>query len=182
MRNLIAAVVAGLLLMVWQTLSHTALNLHTSQEQYTPAQDSILQVLSTHLTADGQYFLPTVPPGSSMEEYNALAEKSMGKPYASVLYHQKMDYSMTANLLRGLFTNIVLGFVLVWLLGKWKASSFASIFAGCLAIGLMAFCFYPYPGAIWYRTPGIWIELLDGLAAFGLAGLWLGWYLTRKKA
>lgn len=180
MRQLIGAAVAGLLLMVWQTLSHTALNLHAAQEQYTPAQDTILQVLSSHLTASGQYFMPGLPPGASMEDYEALTAKSMGKPYASVLYHPQMEYSMTANLLRGLATNLLLAALLVWLLQRLRVRSFLGILGACLAIGFMAFCFYPYPGFIWYQTPGIWTELLDGLAAFGLAGLWLGWWMPRQ--
>ena len=181
-RNVIGALVAGILMMAWQTASHTLLNLHASQEMYTPHQDAILQVLSENLEKKGQYFLPTVPPGASMEEYNKLAEASMGKPYASIVYNPVMDYSMGMNLFRGLGTNILLAVVLVWLLGKFKTLTPGNILTACVGVGFMAFCFYPYPGFIWYQLPGIWIELLDGIVAFGIAGIWLGWWLPRKKA
>lgn len=179
-KQIIGAVVAGIMLMAWQTLSHTALNLHASQQSYTPNQDAILEVLSDNLKTKGQYFVPNVPPGASMDEYDKLEEASMGKPYAVINYNPVMDYSMTANILRGFFTNIVIGFVLVWLLGKLRFNSMGSILPVCLAIGFIAFCFYPYPSFIWYEIPGIWIELLDGLVAFGLAGIWLGWWLPRR--
>lgn len=182
MRNVIAALVAGLLIMVWQTASHTFLQLHASQEQYTPNQEAILKVLSENLDKKGQYYLPNVPPGTSMEEMGKAMEAASGKPYASILYNPVMDTNMGANIGRGLGTNIILAFVLVWLLGKLKVQSFAGILSACLALAFITFCFYPYPGYIWYQTNGIWVELGDSLAAFGLAGIWLGWFMTRKKA
>lgn len=180
-QRIIAGIVAGILLMTWQTLSHTALGLHAMQEQYTPNQDAILQVLSENLSKEGQYYLPSLPPDSPMEEFEKLMEENQGKPYASILYHPKNETNMTSNLLRGLGTNILLGFLLVALMLKLKVANFGNIFFTSLLVGFMAFCFFPYPGFIWYEMPGIWTELLDSLAAFGLAGIWLGWWMTRKK-
>jgi hypothetical protein len=181
-KQIIGALVAGILIMAWQTSSHTFLQLHASQEQYTPNQDAILKVLSENLDKKGQYYLPNVPPGTSMEEMEKATEAAMGKPYATILYNPVMDFNMGANIGRGLGTNIILAFVLVWLLGKLKVQSFGSILSASLALAFIAFCFYPYPGYIWYQTSGIWVELLDSIAAFGLAGIWLGWWMTRKKA
>lgn len=182
MRNLIAALVAGVLIMVWQTASHTFLQLHAVQETYTPNQDAILKVLSENITADGQYFLPNVPPGTSMEEMTKAQEASMGKPWAQISYHKVMDMNMTANILRGLGTNIILAFVLVWILGKMQSLTFGKAVMVSLAIGFICFSFHPYPGYIWFKTSGINTELLDSLVAFGLVGIWLGWFMTRKKA
>jgi len=182
MRNVIAALVAGILIMVWQTASHTFLQMHASQESYTPNQDAILKVLSENLDKDGQYYLPNVPPGTSMEEMEKAMEQCMGKPYASIIYHQKQETNMTNNILRGLGTNIILAFVLAWLMRKLRVQTFRNILTASMLVGFMAFCFYPYPGFIWYQTSGIWMELSDSVAAFTLAGLWLGWFMTRKKA
>ncbi len=181
MKNAIGAIVAGILIMAWQTLSHTALQLHASQEMYTSNQDAILKALSENLSEKGQYYLPNVPPGTSAEEMEKSMEAAQGKPYASILYHPAMDMDMTMNILRGLLTNIVLAFVLVWLLHRLNIKSMAGVLFVCLSIAFIAFCFYPYPGYIWYQTNGIWIEMLDSFAAFGLAGLWLGWWMTRAK-
>lgn len=181
MRNLIAALVAGILIMVWQTASHTFLELHAVQENYTPKHAAILQVLTDSLGGDGMYFLPGVPPGTSMEEMQKMQEGMMGKPWAQINYHSSLQTDMTSNILRGLGTNIIMAFVLVWLLGKMKNLSFASVFLASVCIGFIGFCVHPYPGYIWYLTPGIRTELLDSLASFGLAGLWLGWYLPRGQ-
>jgi hypothetical protein len=180
-KNIIGGLVAGILLMLWQTLSHTVLQLHAVQEKYTPAQDSILSVLSSHLTERGQYWMPGVPPGTPDDQYTEVFEKSMGKPNALILYNPTLDIDMTANLLRGLGVNLLLGLVLVWLLGKMHYPGFGGILMASLAVGFMSFLFHPYPGFIWYKIPGIWTELLDSLVAFGLAGAWLSWWMNRKK-
>jgi hypothetical protein len=179
-KQIIGALVAGFLIMAWQTASHTFLQLHASQEQYTPNQDVILKVLSENLDKKGQYYVPNVPPGTSMEEMEKKMAEGMGKPYASINYNPVMNINMGANIGRGLGTNILLAFVLVWLLAKLKVQSFGSILTACLALAFITFCFYPYPMFIWYQTNGIWTELLDSLVAFGLAGIWLGWWMTRK--
>jgi hypothetical protein len=179
MRKLIAALVAGFLLMLWQTLSHTALNLHAAQEQYTPRHAVILQMLTDSLGTEGMYYLPGVPPGTTMEEMEQMQTAMAGKPWAQINYHTSLDVDMTGNILRGLGVNIVIALVLVWLLGQVRNLSFGTALLASLAVGFMAFSFHPYPGYIWYKTPGISMDLLDSLAAFGLAGIWLGWYLPR---
>jgi hypothetical protein len=180
MRNVLAALVAGFLILAWQTASHTFLELHAEQEKYTPNHAGILKMLGDSLGAEGQYFLPGAPPGTTMEEMEKISAAGKGKPWAQISYHRSMDMDMTANLLRGLGTNIIVAFVLVWLLGKMKNLTFANAFMACLAVGFVAFCVHPYPTYIWYKTPGIKMELLDSLVSFGLAGIWLGWFLPKK--
>jgi hypothetical protein len=120
LNKVIGAVVAGILIMAWQTASHTFLQLHASQEQYTPNQDAILKVLSENLDKKGQYYLPNLPPDAPMEQMEKAMEANMGRPYATILYNPVMDTNMGANIGRGLGTNILLAVVLVWLLGKLK--------------------------------------------------------------
>ena len=179
-KQLVGGLVAGFLLMVWQTLSHTALNLHAVQEKYTPNNAAIMEALNQNLPEEGMYFLPGMPPGSTMEDYEKMQATWDGKPWAQINYNKSFNTSMGANIFRGLMTNLVIGLVLIWLLGKIQKPGFMTILFASLAVGFMAFCFHPYPGFIWYETSGIWIELLDSLAAFGLAGIWLGWWMNRK--
>jgi hypothetical protein len=180
-KKIIAGVVAGILLMAWQTASHTALKLHASQEQYTPNHAAILEALNKNLDKSGMYFLPGLPPGASMELMEQAQKDWAGKPWAVVNYNTSFNTNMTSNILRGLATNIVLGLVLAWLVGRLRSPGFAGIFGASLAVGFLAFGFHPYPGHIWYETPGIRADLIDSLAAFGLAGAWLGWYIPRGQ-
>lgn len=181
MKKIIGALVAGLLLMVLQTASHTFLQLHASQERYTPAQDTILQVLSQSLPEGGQYFMPNLPPESSTEAFTKLMEESTGKPWAHITYFPHYNVNMGTNILRGFLINILLAFVLVSLVSRFSKPTMGSILFASLAVGFMGFCFHPYPAFIWYKTPGIWVELFDAMAGFGLAGLWLGWWLPRGQ-
>ena len=62
----IAALVGGIIIFIWQTLSWTAiLNLHHGSQEYTPKQDTIMSFLNTQFSEDGSYFLPGVPKGPS---------------------------------------------------------------------------------------------------------------------
>lgn len=180
LKNILGAFGAGILIMVWQTASHTFLQMHAVQEQYTPNQDAILKVLSESLDKQGQYYLPNCPPGTSMEDMEKLMKDNMGKPFASIIFSPKNETNMGSNLLRGLATNILLGFILAWLMRKLKAQTFRNVLTVSIMVGFISFCFFPYPAFIWYQTPGIWVELSDSVAAFTLAGLWLGWWMNRK--
>ncbi len=182
LNKVVGALVAGILIMAWQTLSHTALNLHASQEKYTPNNAAIMEVLNQNLPEEGTYFLPGLPSESTMEDYNKVQASWDGKPWAQINYNKSFNTNMGANIFRGLMVNLVIGLVLVWLLGKMQKPGFAIILLASLAVGFMGYCFHPYPGYIWYETSGIWIELFDSLAAFGLDGIWLGWWITKKKA
>lgn len=181
MKQIVGGLVAGFLIMLWQTLSHTALNLHAEQERYAPDNAIILENLENHLPGEGMYFLPGMPPGTTMDEYEKKQKEWQGKPWALIQYHKGFNTNMGANILRGLLTNLILGLALVWVLAKMKNSRFFTVLFATIAIGFISFCFQPYPGFIWYKTPGIWIELLDTVVAFGLAGVWLGWWMQRAK-
>uniref|UniRef100_UPI003F6A21F7 hypothetical protein n=1 Tax=Sediminibacterium sp. TaxID=1917865 RepID=UPI003F6A21F7 len=58
-KNIIASIVGGVLLFMWQFLSWTAINLHSPSQQYSAKQDTILAILKTHLDKEGGYYLPS---------------------------------------------------------------------------------------------------------------------------
>lgn len=178
-KSLIASIVGGIIIFMWQFLSNAALDLHRSAQQYTPKQDSILQSLTQQLEP-GRYFMPTFPAGATADEAQKVTEAAMGKPWAIVELHKAWPESMTMQLIRSLLTNMVIVFLLCWILQKGSFSSFSSIFLSTLFIGLIAFLAFPYPNYIWYETPGIWAHLNDAWIPYALTGLWLGWYLRRK--
>jgi hypothetical protein len=178
-RTLIASIVGGIILFFWQFLSNAALDLHRPAQQYTPKQDSILRYLS-HNLEPGRYFMPTFPAGSPDEARQKLSAEANGKPWALVELHAKWNGgSMTMQLLRSLLTNIVIVWLLCWIIGKMRYPSFSSIFLTTLTVGMIAFLAFPYPNFIWFETPGIWAHFNDAWIPYALTGLWLGWYLRR---
>ncbi|HVZ25048.1 MAG TPA: hypothetical protein VG842_03290 [Sediminibacterium sp.] len=183
-KSLIGAFVGGLLIFLWQTLSWTVLELHRPAQDYTPNQDSILHFLSTQLPAQGGYLLPSMPKGSSMEQETKQAEHYQGKPWASIQYHTILQVSsseMITNMVRGLIATIFMVWLLCWILGKWSSPSFGSVFLACLFTGLIVYINEPYNQFIWYKLFDVRAHLIDAVASWGLCGLWLGWWLPRRK-
>jgi hypothetical protein len=176
---LVAAIVGGIIIFLWQFLSFAALDLHRVAQQYTPKQDTIMNTLRSNL-AEGRYFIPTVPENASTEEETKLMNEMEGKDWAVIDYHTKWETNMASNMTRGLLVNIIVVYLLGWILTRSGPLSFSTIFLASVFVGLIAFFNLSYTNYIWYKTPGVWMDLMDALVAWGLTGVWLGWYLNRK--
>jgi hypothetical protein len=178
---LIGALVGGILLFLWQTLSWTVLDLHAKEYQKADNQDEVMAFLSSKFTQDGQYFLPTIGHDVSSEEMEKFMENLKGKPWAVLSYHQSYDVNMMQNIIRGILVAIVMAGFVCWVLMKNTNSTFGTTFISTVLIGLVGFLFIPYSMRIWFQTPGIMTNLIDTLVAWGLCGIWLGWWLNRRK-
>ncbi|TAK35269.1 MAG: hypothetical protein EPO28_15045 [Saprospiraceae bacterium] len=178
-KQLTATVVAGIILFAWQFVSWAALNIHGSETQYTENQGAILEALSANLSADGTYFMPQLAPGSPKEEQKVFMNEMTGKPWATVSYHKAMNAGMSMNMIRGLVVDLVTAFLLVWLLGKIGSLDFKTAVLGSIAVGAMSYLTIPYLNSIWYGGSTVGY-LIDAIAQWGLAGVWLGWWMTRK--
>jgi hypothetical protein len=179
-KRIIASLVGGIIIFFWQFLSNAALDLHRPASQYTANQDSILNYLSTQLK-EGKYFLPTTPAGASAEEMQQSMERSMGKPWAIIDYKESMSTNMGMNMTTGLIIDVIMVWLLISLLAKGNINTMGGILYTCVITGILSFLFFPYTNFIWYESPGIYIELLDAVACWGLCGLWLGYYLKEKQ-
>jgi hypothetical protein len=170
---IIAAVVGGLILLIWQTLSWTVLNIHGDMQTYTPNQDKVLDFLGENLE-EGFYYLPNVAPG----EEPGTMEEIMGKPWAQVFYHKAYDANMGVNMLRGLLVNILAVALLTWFLLKMDYPSTQTIILSCLAIGLIGYLTITYTYAICFQTNTIG-DLIDAVVSWLLVGCWLSFWLRR---
>lgn len=177
-RQIIASLLGALVLFIWQFLSWAALNVHGSEQQYTPAQDEILQFLSEQNLQEGHYFLPTVPPGSSAEEEQSLMESSAGKPWARVSYHSSLDIGMGMNMIRGFVIDFVSVFLLVWILLRFETLDIKNAVMASLAVGFISYFTIPYLNSIWFEIPTLGY-LIDAIVSWSLVGALLGWYLKR---
>lgn len=177
---IIGALVGGIIIFIWQTLSWAILNLHGAGQRYTPKQDTILSFLNSQFSEDGSYFLPNYPPGTTHEEMEKQMEEKKGKPWAMIQYHKALDISMGGNMARGAIVNIIMVALLCWILLKISPASFGNTFLACLFTGIIIFINAPYTSHIWYKTADIWAHLGDALIGWGLCGIWLGWWLNKK--
>jgi hypothetical protein len=174
---LIGALVGGILLFFWQFLSWSVLGVHTSMQSYTPNQAEVLKYLDENLE-EGFYYLPTAPASAPAEEHQKLMEDSIGKPWAQVYMHKKMEFSMGGNLGRGFAVAFIAVLLLSWVLMKNGKTSLIDTLLSCLAIGIMSYLTTSYAVGIWYETKTMG-DLIDAIAGWGIVGLWLGWWLNR---
>lgn len=177
-KRIIAIVVTAIIIFIWQFLSWSALSFHGAEAQYTDKQDAIMQVLSQNLKS-GSYHMPSPAPNSSPEEQQAAMQNMMGKPWATVNYHEAFEVNMGMNLFRGFAIDVVAALLLIWLFGKMANPSFQTILLSSLAVGLIGYFTIPYLYSIWFET-NTWGYLIDAIGQWGLVGIWLGWYLNRK--
>ncbi len=178
-KQLIATLVGGLILFIWQFLSWAAIPIHKSEYGYTPNQDKILEALSQNLTEEGTYMLPTVPPGTSNEQTQAAMEASAGKPWATVSYHKSMSTAMGMNMVRGFAIDLVSAWLLIWLLMKIPNLNMSTALQSSIAVGIIGYLTIPYLHSIWFESNSL-EYLIDAIVQWGLVGVWLGWWLPRK--
>ena len=179
-KSLIGAIVGGIIIFIWQFLSWTILNLHQPAQRYTEKQDAILPVLNSNLE-EGGYFLPTIPENSSMEEHQKAMKEAVGKPWATIQYHKSMEDKMVMNMVRGALVNILMVWLLCWVLIRINKPSFSTILTASLITGLIIFLNSAYTMHIWYQSFDLMAHFIDAIVSWGAAGLWLGWWLSRNK-
>jgi hypothetical protein len=178
---IIGALVGSLIVFGWQTISWTIMKSHDQEYKQAPNQDAVISSLSSQLTAEGQYMIPRANVNASTEEMEEFGKRMLDekKPWAVVTYHPAYNANMMMNIIRG-FLSILIGlFMVCWVLIK-QNSTFGTTFMSALFIGLAGYLFIPYSGHIWFQTPGAMTNLVDVIVAWGVCGIWLGWWLNRK--
>jgi hypothetical protein len=183
-KAIIGSVVGAIIIFIWQFLSFGIINFHKSGQNYTDKQDAIMSFLNSQDLKEGGYVMPSVPETASRSEMEAAMNATDGKPWAKIEYHYKAQNSMNAmvmNMLRGFLVNLVILLLFCWLVSKMTAPSFGTIVTTALVVGFIAFLNEPYTGFIWYKTFDIWAYFLDAIVAWGLMGLWLGWWLRSGR-
>jgi hypothetical protein len=178
---IIGSIVGAIIVFAWQMLSWMVLDLHAPEHKYSPAQDQIMSTLNAANLEDGMYMLPNVKPGTSREQMKQEWENMGGKPWAMITYGKSLNEDMTTSMIMGFVVDLILVVLVISILVRGGLPSFLGIFTGCIAIGVFSFLWGPYMLRNWYNVPWPAIQpyLIDAIVAWGLCGLWLGWWLRR---
>ncbi len=179
MKKALGVLVPALIFFIWQFLSWAALGVHEGNLKHTPQQMEILASLEGKLD-DGTYFLPKVAPGSSREQEEAFMKEHDGEAWAVISYHKSFDSSMGMNMLRGFATDLVIGFLLFWLLSQMLGMSVTKGATVAVVIGILGYLSIRYMNSIWFETNTI-PDLIDAIVPWALSGVWLGWWLPKGK-
>ncbi len=178
-KQLIASLVGGLILFIWQFLSWTMLPTHKSLYTYTPNEGKILESLGQNLGAEGTYMLPSLPANATPEQHEAMMRDAPGKPWAMVSYHQAMEMNMGMNMFRGFAIDFLAVWLLVWLLMKVNGFNMGTAVQASLAVGFIGYLTICYLRSIWFEEGSIGY-LVDTVVSWGIVGAWLGWWLARE--
>lgn len=181
MKIFIGSLVGGIIIFIFQFLSWGILDLHWPAHQYTPKQDSILAYLNTQFDSSGGYMLPNTPKGASQEEMKSLGETHAGRPWIQIAYHKSLDTSMGIRMVKNLITNFLMVLFFCWIISGYAPNTMGKTFIAALLVGLIIFLHASYTEYIWYETFDLQAHLIDYLVSWGLTGIWLGWWLNRKK-
>jgi len=182
MKLFIGSLVGGIIIFLCQFLSWTVLNLHYPAQQYTPRQDSILSYLNTQFDSSGGYFLPTIPKDGSMDDMKKLNETSKGKPWVQIQYHRTLNTNMPMNMFRSFATNFFIVLFFCWIIAGYSTNSFGKTFIAALLTGFIIFLHASYIEHVWYETFDLSGHLIDYMVSWGITGIWLGWWLNRKRS
>jgi hypothetical protein len=180
--TLIFSLLGGTLLFFWQFLSFAGANLHDAGQSYHPQQDTVLAFLESVGMEEGQYMMPRAQNGSSAEEYQAMWEQTVGKPWVKLTYYSERTDSMGRNMLRGWLVDLVIAFVLYSVLKGMSNRSFPRALLVSLGIGWMGFAATQYTNHIWYPTQDLLASLLDGTLPWILLGSLAFLFLKREPA
>ena len=126
--------------------------------------------------------MPMLPKGASREDMEKLEETSKGKPWIQIAYHKSYDASMGMNIVRAFIIDIIIVLFFCWIVAGFTANSFGKTFIAALLTGLIIFLNANYIVHIWYQTFDLNAYLIDYLVSWGITGIWLGWWLNRRKA
>ncbi|NTV84748.1 MAG: hypothetical protein HGA23_10680, partial [Bacteroidales bacterium] len=94
--KLLFSIIGAIVIFAWQFLSYAMPNFHKSASAYTPAQDSILQLLKSQGLTQGMYLLGQPDPSLSKAEQEASMKALEGRPWAVINYQNSnsMDMAM----------------------------------------------------------------------------------------
>ena len=180
---LVGSLVGAILLFAWQFIAWAGAELHSKEFKYAPAQHQIMSLLASNLKEDGQYSLPQAAPGSSSAEREKQMEQLNGKPVATIIYKASYNTDMVTPIIRSFAVDLVMLILIIFLLGRTTTLTFGNAWMCTLAIGFVAWLWYPYTQHVWFQTP---IEivtgaLMDWFVGYSLVGVWLGFWLPRTN-
>ncbi len=93
-----------------------------------------------------------------------------------------VDFSNTDMLLMISLLNILVIWIFVWILKRFKILTMRTIVLSALAVGAIIIFNTHLMDMNWFSTPMHYVggQLIDSVLGWLLVGLWLGWYLTRR--
>ena len=186
MRIVIAAILAAVVMFLWEFLAHMVLPIGTMGIHQTPQEDVVLQAVATAAPQPGIYILPGMD-AAKMQDAAAVAayrEKTKTNSLTYLVVGGK-GQDMTAfgpNLVKQFLSDYFAALIAAAVLGL-APMSFASRVLGTLGFGLFGWLANIVPQWNWYRFPADYMygNLLEQGIGWLLAGFVMAWWLGRRS-
>lgn len=185
MRIAVAALLAAVVVFLWQFLAHMVLPIGMMGFRMPQNEDVVLQAVSTGLPTPGIYYLPSIDPAKMSDEavMKAWVEKSQKSPYVWAVVNTPPENpaTMTPQLIKQFITNF-LGALLAAFVLAATTWTFGARVIGGLAFGLFGWLVNTVPMWTWYRFPSDFIVggLLEQGIGWLLGGIAIAWWLGRR--
>src|SRR5688500_8516398 len=184
MRILIAGIIGGIVMFIWNSVAHMALPLGEMGFETAADQDTaIAAVQATATSGEGIYMLPGMSPEQWRDEAarTAFVDKYKSSPYAFVVHvpsGNPATSTMVPNLIKQFVTDTLAAIVAAWVLalgafGFGKRVAIAGAFAlfGWLIISVPYWNWYLFPASFTART------LITQLVCWLMVGQVMSWGL-----
>ena len=107
--------------------------------------------------------------------------KAKGKPWVQLQYHQVQNSNMGINMVKNLSTNFIMVLLFCWILAGFTKNTFGKTFLASIFLGLIVFLHGTYTQHIWYEMFDVGAHFADYMISWSLTGIWLGWWLNKRK-
>lgn len=180
MKNqLLFSITGGVILFVWQVLSHVAPDFHSSSDAYTPHQDTILSVLKETQLESGFYKLGVQDPNSYVKPEKK--KPGYNSTWARLNYRKNDSNDMLFPMIRTYVTDVLIAFFIFMMLKNMNPSSLRKKLFLATGVGLIGFLYLSYSDFIWYKSPDIWAYFFDSTIPFILLGLFAHSVLPKQE-
>jgi hypothetical protein len=175
-RTLLAAVLGGVILVVWGMLAWVALPLHKDTVQNLPNEDAVVTALQG-LPQQGVYIFPGMPKNSSDKAaMDAYMERYSRGPMGMVVYDPKGgDPAMVSNIIIGLLIAFLAALIATWAYQRSTAITGTFIqrlsFFGMFGLFLAVAAYFNNWNWMGYPLGYTTSMALDTIIAWLLAGL-----------
>jgi hypothetical protein len=173
---IIATLLAGFVMFIWNFLSWVVLPVHHDSFKYTPKQDSLLTALGNGIEEDGYYYLPTVDrskPGANEAEAK-LMEEMPGKPWAMVMYGRQFPSMNPLQFIKGILYYLIMAFLgaVILMVGSEKLTSFFQRLWVIMLIPIIIVLDTSLESMNWMYIPWHFEKgnIIDAFVSWGLAG------------
>lgn len=170
------ALIGGLVAFIWMNFSWMVLPWHQKTISTLPNEAPVAEALKISVPETGLYIMPWTADHS--EEAMAEHTKKMENgPFAYMVVHPKgLKISMAKMMLFGLLFNIVVAFILTYLLTKTKGLSYIQKVGFVKTAAVAGALVIVVPNLIWWHFPLAYtlVTIVDTAFTWGFAGLAIG--------